>query len=81
MKNPNFKAIQAFGCKKQDFEAPHEVNVKHMAMGSWHANLAKGGIRHTPTGGSPKPKKKAKPKYVRLPHELKFDKKGYVICL
>lgn len=67
MSKPDYRALQAYGCKDAKFVAPGEQNVKHMSMGSWRANLAKGGVLSAPSsGGSPKPKKKRKLRFQQI---------------
>ena len=46
----NWKAMQVAGCKKATFSIPRDVKPKHMAMGSWHADLSKEGTRRRKGG-------------------------------
>lgn len=48
---PNFQAMQAYKGHETD------ANTKGMSMGSWKANLKKGGILYKKSGGSPGAKK------------------------
>lgn len=80
MNKTNWRAMQAYGCKSQDFEKPFGIKPRAMAGGSFHASLMKGGAKHNATGGSPKPKKRITPKMHVLAHpDVRIDKKGYVI--
>lgn len=76
----NWKAMQVYGCRHPDFDIPFSIRPKHMAGGCWKANLHKDGTKfQKSSGGSPKPKKKVRFHYTRLPTSVSFDKKGYVI--
>jgi hypothetical protein len=60
----DFRALQAY--KQQQTDA----STRAMSMGSWRANLAKGGVLHTPSaGGSKGPKKLGKSKVMYPPAE------------
>lgn len=50
-RNTNWKGVQSFGARKPElFRVPHDVNVKHMSMGSWHADSTKEGARRKKGG-------------------------------
>ena len=50
MKNTNWQAMQSY--KGQDMGK--DIKPKYVAMGSWHANLAKGGNRVPKSSGGAK---------------------------
>ena len=51
MRIPNWRALQAYGCKKPDFLAPGSMNPAGMVGGCWKANLHKEGAKHIPSRG------------------------------
>lgn len=69
----NWKALQAYGCRKPDFSPPSEVNVRHMEGGCRHANLSKDGVRHVKTRGARKATGKAKLTYGNFWKEKIFN--------
>ena len=76
----DWRAMQAAGCLTPKFHPPGQILPRYLAGGSYHANLHKEGKRHHASrGGSPKPKKRVRLHYQRLPTTVPIDKKGYVI--
>jgi hypothetical protein len=80
MKTPDYRALQMAGCRKPDYLKNRDILPRYFTGGTWHASLMKDGCKHKPSaGGSPKPKKRAKPRYQRLETSVPVDKAGYVV--
>jgi len=50
----NWKAMQVYGCQKQDFNPPGDVSIGGLSGGSWKANLHKDGVKYSPSKGGPR---------------------------